>query len=81
MHSAPNAGNVVAVIAGVPEELMVKVAVLLVEGEAPVVSTVTLAVPAVRMSAAVMAAVNCVALTNVVVRGLPFQFTVLFPDR
>jgi hypothetical protein len=28
-----------------------------------------------RTSAAVMAAVNCVPLTNVVVRGLPFHFT------
>ena len=42
------------------------------------VTTVTPAVPAVAMSAAVMAAVSCVALTNVVVRALPFQFTVEF---
>src|SRR6267143_2550975 len=40
------------------------------------VTTVTLAVPAVAMSAAVMAAVSWVALTKVVVRVLPFQRTV-----
>src|SRR5579871_289741 len=38
-------------------------------------TTVTCAVPAVAMSAAVIAACNCVALTNVVVRFAPFQFT------
>ena len=38
-------------------------------------NTVTCAVPAVAMSAAVMAAFICVALTKVVVRLLPFQFT------
>ena len=37
--------------------------------------TVTLAVPAVAMSAAVIAAVNCVALTNVVVLAAPLNFT------
>jgi hypothetical protein len=37
------------------------------------VNTVTDAVPAVAISAAVIAAVNCVALTNVVVRLLPFH--------
>jgi len=37
--------------------------------------TVTCPVPAVAMSAAVIAAVNCVALTYVVVRLDPFQFT------
>jgi len=39
------------------------------------VFTVIVAVPAVAMSAAVIAAVTFVTLTNVVVRGLPFQFT------
>lgn len=39
------------------------------------VTTVTAAVPAVAMSGAKIAAVNCTALTNVVVRALPFQFT------
>src|SRR5207249_4118769 len=39
------------------------------------VATVTCAVPAVAMSAAEMAAVSCVALTNVVVRAAPFQRT------
>ncbi len=37
--------------------------------------TVTLNVPAVAMSAAVIAAVTCVALTNVVVRADPLKFT------
>jgi len=37
--------------------------------------TVTCPVPTVAMSAAVIAAVNCVALTYVVVRLDPFQFT------
>ena len=38
--------------------------------------TVIAAVPALAMSAAVIAAVNCVALTNVVVRALPFHCAV-----
>lgn len=38
-------------------------------------TTVTAAVPAAATSAAVMDAVNCVALTNVVVRALPFHCT------
>jgi len=37
--------------------------------------TVTVAVPAVAISAAVIAAVNCVALTNVVVLAAPLNFT------
>src|SRR5919108_337093 len=41
------------------------------------VTTVTLAVPAAAMSAAVMAAVSWVALTTVVVREAPFHCTVL----
>src|SRR5919108_53171 len=41
------------------------------------VTTVTLAVPAVAMAAAVMTAVSWVALTTVVVRGAPFHCTVL----
>lgn len=40
------------------------------------VTTVTLAVPTLAMSVAGIAAVNCVALTKVVVRGLPFHCTV-----
>jgi hypothetical protein len=39
-------------------------------------TTVTEALPAAAISAAVMAAMSCVALPYVVVRGLPFQFTV-----
>jgi hypothetical protein len=38
-------------------------------------TTVTLAVPAAAMSAAVIAAVTCVLLTKVVVRADPFHFT------
>jgi hypothetical protein len=38
-------------------------------------TTVTVAIPAAATSVAVIAAVNCVALTNVVVRAVPFQFT------
>ena len=37
--------------------------------------TVTVAVPAVAISAAVIAAVNCVALTKVVVLAAPLNFT------
>ena len=37
--------------------------------------TVTVAVPAVAISAAVIAAVNCVTLTNVVVLAAPLNFT------
>jgi hypothetical protein len=40
------------------------------------VTTVTGTLAAAAMSAAVIAVVSCVALTNVVVRALPFQFTV-----
>jgi len=40
------------------------------------VTTVTEAVPVVAMRAAGTVAVSCVAETNVVVSGLPFQFTV-----
>ena len=40
------------------------------------VPTVTEAVPGVAMSAAGTVAVSCVAETNVVASGLPFQFTV-----
>ncbi|HEV2520949.1 MAG TPA: hypothetical protein VGT24_01100 [Candidatus Acidoferrales bacterium] len=39
-------------------------------------TTVTFKVPAVMMSAAVIAAVSCAPFTNVVVRGLPVIFTV-----
>ena len=39
------------------------------------VNTVTGTVPALAMSAALIGAVSCVWLTNVVVRGLPFQRT------
>jgi hypothetical protein len=42
----------------------------------PVLATVTLAVPALAMSAAGTEAVTCVAETKVVVRAVPFQFTV-----
>jgi hypothetical protein len=38
-------------------------------------NTATCAVPATAISAAVMAACNCVAFTNVVIRLVPFQLT------
>src|SRR5437868_15080625 len=55
--------------------LMVKVAPL--DGPPPGVGlkTVTLAVPAVAMSAAVIAAVSCVLLPKVVIRSDPFKRT------
>ncbi len=43
--------------------------------------TVTLTLPALAMSEARMAAVNCVALTNVVVRALPPKFTTEFATK
>lgn len=56
--------------------LMVKVAAVEVPPPGVGLLTVTLAVPAVAMSEAGIAAVNCVALTKVVVRALPFHCTV-----
>jgi hypothetical protein len=41
----------------------------------PGLVTVSVAVPATATSAAEIVAVNCELFTNVVVRGLPFQFT------
>ncbi len=38
--------------------------------------TVTRIVPALAMSAARIDALNCVELTKIVLRGLPFQFTI-----
>ena len=58
--------------------LIVKVCALEVPPPGAGVTTVTEAVPAVAMSVAGMAAVSCVALTKVVVRAFPFQFTVEF---
>ena len=54
---------------------MVNAALLEVPPPGAGLNTVTCAVPAVVMSAAVIAACNCVALTNVVVRFVPFQLT------
>ena len=54
--------NVTALDVAVPQEL--------------VVTTVIEAVPAVAMRAAGTVALSCVAETNVVVNGVPFQFTV-----
>ena len=53
--------------------LIVKVAALEVPPPGVGVETVTMAVPTVAMSAAVMAACKLVAETKVVVRGLPFH--------
>ena len=55
--------------------LMVNVTALDVPPPGAGLKTVTLAAPAVAISAAVMEAVNCVALTNVVVRLDPFHRT------
>ena len=55
--------------------VIVKLAPLEVPPPGAGLKTVTVAVPAVAMSAAVMAAVTCVAETNVVVRLVPFQRT------
>lgn len=56
--------------------LMVKLRALVVPPPGAGLLTVTLAVPAAKTSAAVIAAVNCVALTNVVVRAPPFHCTI-----
>jgi mRNA-degrading endonuclease toxin of MazEF toxin-antitoxin module len=55
--------------------LMVKVSAFDVPPPGEAFSTVTEAVPAVAMSLAEIAAVNCVPLTKVVVRALPFHCT------
>ena len=56
--------------------VMVKFAAFEVPPPGAELVTVTAAVPAVAMAAAGMAAVNCVALTNVVVRAVPPKLTV-----
>ena len=56
--------------------LMVKFKLLEVPPPGPGLATVTLDVPAVATSLAGIAAANCVALTNEVVRALPFHCTV-----
>lgn len=55
--------------------IIVKVADEVVPPPGSGLKTVTAAEPALRMSAAVIAACNCVALTNVVTRSVPFQRT------
>ncbi len=55
--------------------LIVKVWPLLVPPPGPALNTVTVAVPAVAMSAAVIEAVSCNGETKVVVRFEPFQRT------
>ena len=74
-HVAPKPLRAVAERTGVAAALMVKVWVL-ETAAAPVVVTPTDAEPAVAISAALISAVNWVALTKVVVRLLPFQVTV-----
>ena len=63
-----------AVSVGAEAALIVNETVLDVPPETGFV-TVTVTVPAVAISAAVIAAVNCVALTNVVVLAAPLNFT------
>src|SRR6266571_7832549 len=55
---------------------MVNVAAAEVPPPGAGLTTVTLAMPAAAMSVAGIAAVSCVAETNVVARAAPFQFTV-----
>jgi hypothetical protein len=55
--------------------LMVKICAFDVPPPGVGLNTVTLAVPALAMSAAVIAAVSCVVLTYVVVRSTPFHLT------
>ena len=76
-----NAAPPTVVLAGAIE-VSVRVDPLIVNDRVPDVPppgagfvTVTLAVPAVAISAAVIAAVTCVALTNVVVLAAPLNFT------
>jgi hypothetical protein len=77
-------GNAAVPAVAFTGEMAVIVAVCSVEDEivngtelesTPAFETVIEAVPADAMSAAVMLAVSCVALTNVVTRAEPFQFT------
>ena len=56
-----------------PGDVIVKVSAL--EVPPPGFTTLTCAVPAAAMSLAGIAAVSCVALTNVVVRAAPFHCT------
>jgi hypothetical protein len=68
------AGTVCVVVVAVTEKsVIVNVSALEVPPPGVGFTTVMAAVPTAAMSAAVMAAVNCVALTNVVVRALPFH--------
>ena len=75
-----NAAEPAATVEG-ESELIVGTALLIVKEaafEAPPGAgfiTVTLAVPALAISAAVIAAVNCVTLMNVVVLAVPLNFT------
>lgn len=85
-NATPNAATMDSAASSLPRKLaaetlatrltMVKVCALDVPPPGAGVNTVTLAVPAVAMSEAGIAAVNCVALTNVVVRALPFHCTI-----
>jgi hypothetical protein len=61
-----------------PGDVMVKGTVLEIPGEALAagLKTETVAVPENAVSVAGIDAVSCVALTNVVVRAAPFQYTV-----
>lgn len=56
------------------KSVMVRFTALVVPPPGVGVTTVIAAVPEVAISAAVIAAVSCVALTNVVVRGPPLKF-------
>jgi hypothetical protein len=60
---------------GLLPALIVKVLALDVPPPGVGLNTITEAVPAVAMSAVVIAAVNCVEVTNDVIRSAPFHFT------
>ena len=76
-HAPPTVAEVGAIEVSVGAEtgLMVNDRVPDVPPPGAGLVTVTVAVPAVAISAAVIAAVNCVALTNVVVLVAPLNFT------
>lgn len=73
--AVPVPASVVMMLVGVTARMMGKVTAPDVPPPGVGLNTVIEAVPVAVMSAARMAAVNCVPLTNVVVRSVPFQRT------
>ena len=60
-------------VAAIPDDVIVNVFAGEGPPPGPGLTTLTLAVPCVAMSAAVICAVSCVALAKVVTRVVPFQ--------